>query len=69
MTLVEPSSRCWRRCLCFPPVVATTNSITEINYGVDMAEMGMPVVDPRFTVATLPDDSDEWLLFDDIGEF
>ena len=41
----------------------------EINYGVDMAEMGMPVVDPRFTVATLPDDSDEWLLFDDIGEF
>lgn len=41
----------------------------EINYGVDMAEMGMPVVDPRFTVATLPADSDEWLLFDDIGEF
>ena len=41
----------------------------EINYGVDMAEMGMPVVDPRFTVATLPEDSDEWLLFDDIGEF
>lgn len=41
----------------------------EINYGVDMSEMGMPVVDPRFTVATLPEDSDEWLLFDDIGEF
>lgn len=41
----------------------------EINYGVDMAEMGMPVVDPRFTVATLPEDEDEWLLFDDIGEF
>lgn len=41
----------------------------EINYGVDMAEMGMPVVDPRFTVATLPEDGDEWLLFDDIGEF
>ena len=41
----------------------------EINYGVDMAEMGMPVVDPRFTVATLPEDSSEWLLFDDIGEF
>lgn len=41
----------------------------EINYGVDMAEMGMPVVDPRFTVAALPEDSDDWLLFDDIGEF
>lgn len=41
----------------------------EINYGVDMSEMGMPVVDPRFTVATLPEDSSEWLLFDDIGEF
>lgn len=41
----------------------------EINYGVDMAEMGMPVVDPRFTVATLPEDSSDWLLFDDIGEF
>lgn len=41
----------------------------EINYGVDMAEMGMPVVDPRFTVATLPTDSEDWLLFDDIGEF
>lgn len=41
----------------------------EINYGVDMAEMGMPVVDPRFTVATLPEDESDWLLFDDIGEF
>lgn len=41
----------------------------KIEYGVDMAEMGMPVVDPRFTVATLPEGSDEWLLFDDIGEF
>ncbi len=41
----------------------------DINYGVDMAEMGMPVVDPRFTVAALHNDSDEWLLFDDIGEF
>lgn len=41
----------------------------DINYGVDMSEMGMPVVDPRFTVATLPEDSTDWLLFDDIGEF
>lgn len=41
----------------------------DIEYGVDMSEMGMPVVDPRFTVATLPTDSDDWLLFDDIGEF
>lgn len=41
----------------------------DINYGVDMSEMGMPVVDPRFTVATLPEDSSDWLLFDDIGEF
>lgn len=41
----------------------------KINYGVDMAEMGMPVVDPRFTVATLPEGTSNWLLFDDIGEF
>lgn len=41
----------------------------DINYGEDMSEMGMPVVDPRFTVATLPTDEEEWLLFDDIGEF
>ena len=41
----------------------------DINYGVDMSEMGMPVADPRFTVATLPTGSDDWLLFDDIGEF
>lgn len=41
----------------------------KINYGVDMSEMGMPVVDPRFTVATLPEDTSDWLLFDDIGEF
>ena len=41
----------------------------DIEYGVDMSEMGMPVVDPRFTVATLPKDSNDWLLFDDIGEF
>lgn len=41
----------------------------DIEYGVDMSEMGMPVVDPRFTVAALPKDSNEWLLFDDIGEF
>lgn len=41
----------------------------DINFGVDMAEMGMPVVDPRFTVAALPSDSQEWVLFDDVGEF
>lgn len=41
----------------------------KINYGVDMSEMGMPVVDPRFTVATLPEGTENWLLFDDIGEF
>ena len=41
----------------------------DIEYGVDMSEMGMPVVDPRFTVAALPTNSDDWLLFDDIGEF
>lgn len=41
----------------------------KIEYGVDMSEMGMPVVDDRFTVATLPNDSSDWLLFDDIGEF
>lgn len=41
----------------------------EITYGEDISEMGMFVVDPRYTVATLPEDSEEWLLFDDIGEF
>lgn len=41
----------------------------EIEYGVDMSEMGMPVTDARFTVATLPKESEDWLLFDDIGEF
>jgi copper chaperone NosL len=41
----------------------------EIRYGEDISEMGMFVVDPRYTVATLPEGSDEWLLFDDIGEF
>jgi nitrous oxide reductase accessory protein NosL len=41
----------------------------DIEYGVDMAEMGMPVVDPRYTVAALPEDSNEWILFDDVGEF
>lgn len=40
----------------------------EIRYGEDISEMGMFVVDPRYTVATLPEDTDEWLLFDDIGE-
>lgn len=41
----------------------------DIEYGVDMSEMGMPVVDARFTVATLPEGTDDWLLFDDVGEF
>lgn len=41
----------------------------EINYGQDMSEMGMPVSDPKFTAAVLPEDSDTWILFDDIGEF
>lgn len=40
----------------------------EIRYGEDISEMGMFVIDPRYTVATLPADSEEWLLFDDIGE-
>jgi hypothetical protein len=40
----------------------------DIKYGEDISEMGMFVVDPRYTVATLPKDQD-WLLFDDIGEF
>jgi copper chaperone NosL len=40
----------------------------EITYGEDISEMGMFVVDPRYTVATLPDGEEEWLLFDDIGE-
>ncbi len=39
----------------------------DITYGEDISEMGMFVVDPRFTVAALQD-NDEWLLFDDIGE-
>lgn len=40
-----------------------------IEYGVDMAEMGMPVVDPRYTVAILPEGEEDWILFDDVGEF
>lgn len=40
----------------------------DIAYGKDISEMGMFVVDPRYTVATLPE-GQEWLLFDDIGEF
>jgi|GEM_PF-689911 len=39
----------------------------DIAYGEDISEMGMFVVDPRFTVAALSQD-DEWILFDDIGE-
>lgn len=41
----------------------------DIEYGVDMAEMGMPVVDPRYTAAVLPAGEDGWILFDDNGEF
>jgi hypothetical protein len=41
----------------------------DVEYGVDMAEMGMPVVDPRYTAAILPAGEDEWILFDDVGEF
>jgi copper chaperone NosL len=40
----------------------------EVKYGEDVSEMGMFVVDPRYTVATLPEDEEEWMLFDDIGE-
>lgn len=40
----------------------------EVKYGEDISEMGMFVVDPRYTVATMPEGEDEWLLFDDIGE-
>lgn len=39
----------------------------EIAYGEDISEMGMFVVDPRYTVAALPQEG-EWILFDDIGE-
>ncbi len=41
----------------------------KINYGEDISEMGMFVVDPRYTVAALPKESEDWMLFDDIGEF
>lgn len=41
----------------------------DITYGVDMAEMGMPVVDPRYTAAVLPEGEEDWILFDDNGEF
>ncbi len=41
----------------------------DIEYGVDMAEMGMPVVDPRYTAAVLPENEEDWILFDDNGEF
>jgi copper chaperone NosL len=40
----------------------------EIRYGEDISEMGMFVVDPRYTVAALPAETNKWLLFDDIGE-
>lgn len=39
-----------------------------IKYGEDISEMGMAVVDPRFTVAALPEKDNSWILFDDIGE-
>jgi nitrous oxide reductase accessory protein NosL len=40
----------------------------EIEYNVDISEMGMAVVDPRYTAAALPEGEDEWILFDDNGE-
>lgn len=39
----------------------------DIAYGEAISEMGMFVVDPRYTVAALPEEGD-WILFDDIGE-
>jgi copper chaperone NosL len=39
----------------------------EVKYNEDISEMGMFVVDPRYTAAYLPEDGD-WILFDDIGE-
>jgi copper chaperone NosL len=40
----------------------------DVKYNEDISEMGMFVVDPRFTVAWLPDEGEDWILFDDIGE-
>jgi len=39
----------------------------KVRYNEDVSEMGMFVVDPRYTAAWLPEDG-EWILFDDIGE-
>lgn len=39
----------------------------EVKYNEDISEMGMFVVDPRYTAAYLPEEGD-WILFDDIGE-
>lgn len=39
----------------------------DIKYNVDISEMGMFVVDPRYTAAYLPEKGD-WILFDDLGE-
>jgi copper chaperone NosL len=39
----------------------------DIKYNEAISEMGMFVVDPRYTAAWLPDEG-EWILFDDIGE-
>ncbi|MCC6703702.1 MAG: nitrous oxide reductase accessory protein NosL [Thermomicrobiales bacterium] len=38
-----------------------------VKYNEDISEMGMFVVDPRYTAAWLPEEG-EWILFDDIGE-
>ena len=39
----------------------------DVKYNEDTSEMGMFVIDPRYTAAYLPEDGD-WILFDDIGE-
>lgn len=39
----------------------------KVRYNEDISEMGMFIVDPRYTAAYLPEDG-EWILFDDIGE-
>ena len=38
-----------------------------VRYNQDTSEMGMFVVDPRYTAAWLPEEG-EWILFDDLGE-
>jgi copper chaperone NosL len=39
-----------------------------VKYNEDISEMGMFVVDPRYTAAWLPTEGNDWILFDDIGE-